>query len=402
MRLLVHSSSCVYPFYEGSSHRTFHIVQHLAKKHALDLIQERWPWESNREPLSGIEQNSSWLERHFQHAWDVWHKPGEKLRFGMIWESPELFLKLDEVLGKTRYDVIWAPGEAFPLYLHRRNSLLPVLTGPTDSMHLQYRRSIATARNPITKLKAGVKWGLFLCYQLRILNRMRHLLVVADKDAHSLKRFSPKVDIHVVPNGVDVDYLSPPENNSRIPTRLVFLGTLGKDGANELSVIWFLRTVWPRIQKSHPEMSFEIIGPGPSDTLSGTVSACRNVRLLGYVEDIRPPLWRASAFILPMKSGAGIKNKLLEAWAAGCAVISTPLGVEGVPLARADENVLVASTPQEFAILVNHAVENPDGLRRIAQAGQETVHHHYRWARIADQLEQILIRIASEPSCKSH
>ena len=396
MRILIHAPSSVHPFYDGSSLRVFHIVKQLAKRHSLDLIQERWPWESHREPLGGSDQDATWLSRNFQHVVDVWHKQGEKLRFGMIWESPDLFLKLDEVLNRTTYDVIWAPGEAFPLYSHLRGVSFPVLTGPTDSMHLQYRRRLVAARNPITKVKTAVKWGLFIQYQLRILNKMRHLLVVADKDARSMKRLSPRINFHVVANGVDVDYLSPPENNQRIPAKLVFLGTLGKDSPNEHSVFWFLRTVWPIIHKTNPDIIFDIIGPGQSDSLASTVSFCRNVRLLGYLEDIRPPLWSAGVFVLPMQSGAGIKNKLLEAWAAGCAVLSTPLGIEGVSLAMTDENIMVASTPLDFAMQIKNAVENPERITRIAQAGEETVHHHYRWERIAERLEQILIRIASE------
>jgi len=391
----------LYPFYEGSTHRTFHIVQHLAKKHDLDLIQERWPWESNRVPLSGNHQDMTWLNRHFQNVWDVWHKPGEALRYGMIWESPDLFQKLDEVLNRMPYDAIWAPGEAYPLYSYRKNADLPVLTGPTDSMHLQYRRTVATARNPIRKFKAMVKWGLFIRYQLQILNRMQHLLVVAEKDARSMKRFSPRVNIHVVPNGVNVDYLAPPNNNQRIPTRLVFLGTLGKGSTNEHSLVWFLKAVWPKIQKTNSDASLEIIGPHPSDTLSKIVAACRNVQLLGFVEDIRPPLWRAGIFVLPMQSGAGIKNKLLEAWAAGCVVISTPLGIEGVSHAKSADNILVASNPEQFAGFINHSLEEPESIIRIAQAGQDTVHRFYRWESVVGQLEQIFIRIASEYSCKN-
>jgi glycosyltransferase involved in cell wall biosynthesis len=125
-----------------------------------------------------------------------------------------------------------------------------------------------------------------------------------------------------------------------------------------------------------------------------------NTAVVGFVTDPRPYLWQAGLFVLPMQSGAGIKNKLLEAWAAECAVVSTPLGTEGVEYVKDKGNVLIAASPQEMIAAVVSLMTDVDQQKRLGETGRQTAVQHYSWQSAAAQLERYLTEIAEETHSK--
>ena len=397
MRILVHSYVPVYPYYDGAGLRVFHLTPFLTARHTCDLIQERWPWEMQSSSLSPPDYPSDWLEGQYRHVWNIQHCSGERLRYGWVWQSPELQRLIEKVLVQGAYDVVWSGNDTLPIYLRAdQRSHTPVLIAPTDSMHLHYWRSLRRTHVPKRWVWILAKWALYTLYQVRVLNRMSFWTMVAERDANNMRRLSPGCQIRVIPYGIDCDYFSPSPSTERNPVEVVFLGTLGHRSPNEVAVEWFLRHVWPGVVQAMPEASFTIVGRGPSQHLVELSRQQANVTVTDYVPDPRPYLWQAGIFILPMQSGAGIKNKLLESWAAGCAVVSTRLGAEGVERAQQGQNVLIVNGSDEMTEALLDLMRHPSRQQGLAGNGQETVRRFYTWETIAGQLEEYLIDIASQ------
>jgi glycosyltransferase involved in cell wall biosynthesis len=393
MRILVHSYVPVYPYRDGAGLRLFHISPYLAAEHECDLIQERWAWEQQGEPLSPVGLPADWLERTYGKVWNVQHQPGERLHFGWVWESSGLRRLLSELLSDGRYDVIWSGNDTLPYYLSDRTlRQVPLLISPTDSMHLQYCRGLLQGGHRGRRMRTMVKWVFYAAYQLRHMNRVTYWTMVAERDATNMRILSPRSRIRVIPYGVDCDRFAPgPEKRSE--GTVVFAGTLGPGSSNEVALEWFLRKVWPLVAGVEPKAAFTIVGRGPSEKLRRLAALQPRVEVTGYVEDVRPFLWRAAVFALPMRSGAGIKNKLLEAWAAGCPVVSTPLGIEGVRQAHDRGNVLVADGEAAMAARIVELLHGPEMRRALSSEGQKTVAGHYSWSSIYRLIEQYLREI---------
>jgi glycosyltransferase involved in cell wall biosynthesis len=96
--------------------------------------------------------------------------------------------------------------------------------------------------------------------------------------------------------------------------------------------------------------------------------------------------------VVPLLSGSGTRLKIIEAWAAGTAVVSTSLGAEGLP-ARHGENILLADSPESFASMVTLLLESPLERQRIGRAGREQYERdltwNAAWAALDRQLEQL-------------
>jgi len=97
-----------------------------------------------------------------------------------------------------------------------------------------------------------------------------------------------------------------------------------------------------------------------------------NIELRGFVEDVREPLGRYALFVCPILSGSGMRVKLLEAFAAGIPVVSTPLGAEGLA-AKDGEICSLAEDPAEFAAKIVELFDDPDKARGLACRARERV-----------------------------
>ena len=107
---------------------------------------------------------------------------------------------------------------------------------------------------------------------------------------------------------------------------------------NQTAVAWFAKHIWPTLAARHPNLKWRLIGMNPG-SVRHLVSHLPGIEFSGPVPDAITELARARAVIVPLLSGSGTRLKIVEAWAAGRAVISTPLGAEGFP----PENLMVAS-----------------------------------------------------------
>jgi glycosyltransferase involved in cell wall biosynthesis len=104
------------------------------------------------------------------------------------------------------------------------------------------------------------------------------------------------------------------------------------------------------------------------------------VSIVGRVEDIRPFVHRHAVYVIPLRIGGGTRIKAYEAMAMAKPVVSTRIGVEGLPV-RAGDHVLLADRPDDFAaavarLLKDHAARNALGLR-----ARTYVERHASWQR---------------------
>ena len=82
--------------------------------------------------------------------------------------------------------------------------------------------------------------------------------------------------------------------------------------------------------------------------------------------------------VVPLLAGSGTRFKIIEAWAAGRAVVSTSIGAEGLP-ARDGENIRLADDARNFADAVSRLLASPDLRRQLGQAGRALFEAEFTW-----------------------
>jgi polysaccharide biosynthesis protein PslH len=186
-------------------------------------------------------------------------------------------------------------------------------------------------------------------------------------------------NVHVYPNALpEIECPSIPEMGC-----IVFSGNL-EYHPNVEAVRWFHARIWPRVRASLQDIEWRLVGRN-AHAINGLVSG-EGIRVIGPVDDAVLALAEASVCVVPLLSGSGTRFKILEAWAAARAVVSTTLGAEGLD-AKPGEHLLIADEPEAFAAAIVRLMENPGLRRRLGESGRALYLDRYTWSAAWRALE---------------
>ena len=103
-----------------------------------------------------------------------------------------------------------------------------------------------------------------------------------------------------------------------------------KHKPNVDSAVWLAEEIWPRINKKIPDASLNIYGAYPTKQISSLHSPKNNIRVHGFVPSLDEPFLKNRVLLAPLRFGAGVKGKIIDAFRYGCPVVTTPIGSEGI------------------------------------------------------------------------
>ncbi len=212
------------------------------------------------------------------------------------------------------------------------------------------------------------------------------LLYCSEDDLIAFREIAPEANFHAAcaPNGATL--LDAPARAGKFETDAFTAVFMGSGHPPNVSAAEFIaRTLAPRL----PEITFDIIGSClPEGKYPSNV--CRH----GVVDDELKNrlLGQASLALNPMMSGSGSNVKVLDYFARGLPVLSTPFGMRGIQ-ARADAEYLEASLDQ-FPEAIRAAAAKPVGLASVGAAGNALARVRYTWQAIAQSTARDIEELA--------
>ncbi|NLX12121.1 MAG: glycosyltransferase [Phycisphaerales bacterium] len=226
------------------------------------------------------------------------------------------------------------------------------------------------------------------------LPKLDALVAVSPLDARTLSAVSGR-PVQVVPNGVRL----PPTNSDTTEPLAVFTGAMDFP-PNETAAVYLARQIWPLVMRQWQYASthgkangassirLAIVGANPTARVRALANI-PGVTVTGYVDDMTAWLARARVAVAPMLSGSGIKNKVLEACAAGCPVVATSLGAAALPISET-HGLSVEDQPDRFAARVHTLLTDENAARTAGLAAKDMVAQRFSWPRMATCLTTIL------------
>jgi len=222
-----------------------------------------------------------------------------------------------------------------------------------------------------------------LKYEHDIFSAFDNKIIISVPDRDQIPH-PDRENIVVVPNGVDTDFFKPIESEKEFD--LVFTGNMGYP-PNINAAEFLVLKILPIVLKRKPGISLLIAGANPH--LRVSVLKSSNVDITGWVSDMRECYAAARIFIAPMQIGTGLQNKLLEAMAMQVPCITSPLANQALQ-AKENEEILIASTPEEYADLILMLLTNPDKSREIAMEGYNYVLRNFSWEKETAKIEEMI------------
>jgi glycosyltransferase involved in cell wall biosynthesis len=214
-------------------------------------------------------------------------------------------------------------------------------------------------------------------------DRMNATLVCSEHERCAFTKLCPTGRYEVIPNGVDTDYFRPGDRDEEQFGAIVFTGAMGY-WPNAEAAVYFCRELLPIVCSQIREAKVFFVGKAPPPRVRGLHDG-NKVIVTGEVSDVRPYIRQAQVVVVPLRNGAGTRLKILEAFAMGKAVVSTQLGVEGIPAASGRE-ILIADDPLTFATHIAQLLTQPSLRQKLGDAALRFVRERFEWRLIQQQL----------------
>jgi glycosyltransferase involved in cell wall biosynthesis len=229
------------------------------------------------------------------------------------------------------------------------------------------------------------------------LHRFTSVIAVSERDAQQLRsRYGVAAPV-VIPTGVDLDFFQwrepAPMEDADVPS-VVFTGSMDWD-ANIDGVTFFLDQVWPLVTDRLPAARFVVVGRKPPQALVERARQMRGVTVTGFVDDVRPHVAAAHAFVIPLRVGGGTRIKAFEAMAMGCPVVSTAIGIEGLDV-KSGDHYLRGDTAPELADALLRLLGDFALRRRLSRDARTYVEANYGHRVPAQVFEQTCLNAARQ------
>lgn len=277
---------------------------------------------------------------------------------------------------------------------------IPRIVDQYDCMTLAHERQLAVRRP--TEMVERMRW------QQRIImaksveqglgKRCDMITAIAPPDVARLQELNPGAAVVRVPNGISQELLD--RRPAEVPSRrgVAFWGNLSFP-VNRQAIEYFIARVWkPYLAAQNIE--FVIIGPHAGRTLRAMVDEHPGVVLAGFVDDLFGFLDQFPIMVNPMVTGGGMKNKVLEAFATGRAVVTTSMGIDAFPEIE-HGHCFISDDPGSQAAAIVDLLDHP--ARRIEQVarGRQLVERHYTWRAVGAAWSALIRDLAQDHARRS-
>jgi polysaccharide biosynthesis protein PslH len=349
-----------------------------------------------RVPLPGARQlaRRAWLA-------SAWMRGTRPLR--VLWFQDSRMQQLvDRLLFTGKFDLLQVEDNAMAAYFDPAPRLPAVLTehdvragGPEEfevrTLPLGNLSAVLEGAR-LRRLLTNAERKRFERHQPAAWRRFDRVQVFTQRDAGVISSMAPDIAARVRINPFGIDPPAEADLGREERNTLVFVGTF-LHPANVDAVMWLAERILPLLRARKPGVRLTLVGPDPPEAVRALAS--QDVTVTGYVPAVEPFLERAAVVLAPMRIGGGMRRKVLEAMALGKAVVTTPVGAQGLEVAGNQPPVRIAQDAHQIAKEVVDLLEADDERHALGRRARRFVIQHYTWSAYAQRLETIYAELQS-------
>lgn len=351
-------------------------LEALARRHEVTLVAFAGASPSDREGLDvlrrlGVVVRPVWrdpgrgmhLVRRRARLVAGWLATRDPLR-ALKFRHPPIQAELDAAAAGSRFDLVHVEDSAMGQYRYPPG--VPAVLTEQDVRDGDDGPAFEAAR-----------WRR---YQTGVWRRFDRLQVYTERDAASIKRLAPDLAGRVRVNAFGVALDAVPAPATEQEDELVFVGGF-HHRPNVDAACWLVREILPLVRTYRPRVCLTIVGADPPRSVRALASD--RVRVTGFVPAVSPFLDCAAVVLAPLRTGSGMRVKVLQALARGKAVVATSLAASGL---APDAPLALADTAPRFADAVVGLLRDVEGRRALGRRARAFVGAHHSWEAFTDRL----------------
>lgn len=327
---------------------------------------------------------------------------GSKIARGLIkgkpiqvvdFSSAEFAARVRDVAVRWRPHVIHveleAMGQYLPLFDQFPARRLLVLVEPATRTAEEIWRT-STGLNRVVRLLDRRAWRRF---EQTIAGVAHAVVVLTDGDREAALAVALGAPVHTIALGTELP-AQPLDPLGASPPAVLFVGGFGHL-PNVEAALTLAKRIFPNVLAQRPDSRLYLVGDKPPPELRAL--ADDRIIVTGGVPDVFPYLTQAAVVVAPVGVGGGMRLKVLEALAAGKALVATPLAIEGLAI-RDGEQALVVDSESAFTEALLRLLDAPEERRRLGAAGRKWAEQHLDLALSATAYERLYDELLSMPS----
>jgi glycosyltransferase involved in cell wall biosynthesis len=382
----------------------------LAARHEVTLVTLAGADPAEKKAIDGLQASGitvHYIWRSWPSGIELWRRRGRDtigwLRGGrplrtLQFFEPSMQHLLDQLLCKPQFDLLQIEDNAMANYNYRTRI-------PTVFTEHEVRSTLLSGCQDRGKI-GWIQWALgeaerrrWQAYQLTVWRRFDRIQVFTPRDAAVIRTMDPELAerVRVNPFGVEVPAEADP--NCEKPGTVVFAGGFGHP-PNIDAALWLGHEIMPPLRTLRPGIKLIIVGSYPTKAVRAL--AGDDITVTGCVPAVEPFLERAAVVIAPLRTGGGMRVKVLQAMALGKAVVTTPLGAEGLAVACCQLPLAIAKNAEEIASTTATLLAADEARHALGRRARAYVAEHYSWSAYGQRLEKIYAELQPTGSVNSH
>jgi glycosyltransferase involved in cell wall biosynthesis len=279
--------------------------------------------------------------------------------------------KLQQLLEQEKFDIIQCEGLPTLIYLPimRKFSTARIAYRAHNIESEIWERKAGREHSPLKKFYYNIIAKRLLALEENLTNKYDLLVPITDRDAEVLRLMGNKKPVCVVPSGYNIEMIpeiQPPGEGISIG----YIGSLDWT-PNQEGLLWFLEKVWKPLIK-HGNVKFHVAGRNAPPWLEKILQNTWDLIYEGEVEDSQTFMLNHPVLVVPLFSGSGMRVKIVEGMALGRIIISTPLGIEGLPV-NDKKNILIAVDSKSFQEILTGIIADPEKYIAIGEAARSLI-----------------------------
>jgi glycosyltransferase involved in cell wall biosynthesis len=398
LKILMLSMTFPYPPSRGGTQvRTFNLLKYLSQYHQVTLVTQQSP-DVTEPQIHDLGQFVSHLQvfpRQDQPHTNFLAKIGRFAQFLQSgtptnvasYYSPELQTWLDQAIQTGNFDVLTCEHSVNEIYVrpHWQKQLKTILNLHSSVYRTcQQQLSIGISDHPH---RDRLYLPMLKGYEKRLCQKFSEIVVTTQEDQSQIQAYNPQIPVQVIANGVDLDLFP---LRSCDPNGYQLMITGGMDYITNIdAACFFAQEIFPLLQSQYPQLQLWIVGANPAPQVLALTHNSQ-ITVTGRVPRMVDYLHQATVCIVPLRSGYGIKNKTLEAMAAGVPVVGSDRALEGLTIDPRQPEALRANQVSEYITAISQLLDDPNLRAELSENGRRLIEKNYTWQRLGADYEAVL------------
>ncbi|MBI2326612.1 glycosyltransferase family 4 protein [Candidatus Collierbacteria bacterium] len=389
-----------YPDSSGGQIRTQNLLKHLRKKHDITLFS-LIKYKKEEEYIPILEKNFCKKVRVFYRSEKPWMiqnilRTGFSLNPFLVVRnfSSEAKKAVEEELKTGDYDLIHA--ETFYAMPHIPKTNLPVVLVDQTIEYQVYDHYVRHTALFFVRPLLAIDVAKLKYWERYYWREASKVIAVSEKDRQEMLAVEPRLDVDIVPNGVNLDLFKKKTSWSSESPIIMFMGNFNWLQNTEAAML-LIDEIFPIIKKEIKTAKLHIVGQHQPESLLRKAS--QDILLSNLAEDdidgIVKANYEASVSASPLRGPGGTRLKVLAAMASKLPIVSSNVGVTGLGV-KSGREVIIENDSREMAQAIISILKNPKNAQKLAESAYNFVVNEYDYAVITEKLSQIYLSLKNK------